>query len=251
MINLEKLQLCLRVVRWNLTYIDGNQLYDQFLYSMPKLKRFTFDIRTIVQNQNANIEFLSNEQIQRSFVGKFYQQVFSYVNSNSSELVGECHVYSIPYNFEYFFNVNNSFQGGRFEKVRQLRMKDSIGFTYELFQRVTQDFPFLKYLRIMNACAMMNKSFGSVLLTFPYLSYLDLDGAHDDYIVLFLLKKHTYLPCLSYLSIEEKPLKKITNNFNIDSIHFNFSKLKNLCIGESFVPSENFDVYFPMLLMYE
>ena len=251
MINLEKLQLCLRVVRWNSTYIDGNQLYDQFLYSMPKLKRFTFDIRTIVQNQNANIELLSNEQIQRSFVGKFYQQVFSYVNSNSSEFVGECHVYSVPYNFEYFFNVDNSFQGGRFEKVRQLRMKDSIGFTYDLFQRVAQDFPFLKYLCIRNGCATMNKSFGSVLLTFPYLSYLDLDGAHDDYIVLFLLKKHTYLPCLSYLSIEEKPLKKITNNFNIDSIHFNFSKLKNLDIGGSFVPSENFDVYFPMLLMYE
>ncbi len=251
MINLEELQLCLRVVRLNSTYISGNQLYNQFLVYMSKLKKFTFDIKTKVRNQNVNIKLPLNEEIQHSFVGRVYQQVFSYVNTNSSKRQGECHIYSLPYDFEYFFNVDNSFQGGRFEKVRQLRMKDSIGFTYELFQRVAQDFPFLKYLRIMNACAMMNKSFGSVLLTFPYLSYLDLDGAHDDYIVLFLLKKHTYLPCLSYLSIEEKPLKKITNNFNIDSIHFNFSKLKNLYIGESFVPSENFDVYFPMLLMYE
>jgi hypothetical protein len=251
MINLEKLQLCLQVVRLDSTYIDGNQLYDQFLYSMRKLKRFTFDIKTRVRNQNANIELSSNEQIRRSFEGKFYQRVFSHVNSNSSKLVGECHVYSLPYGFEYCSNVNSSFQGGRFEKVRQLRMTDSIGFTYELFQRVAQDFPFLKYLCIMNMCAMMNKSRGSVLLTFPYLTYLDLDGAHDDYIVLFLLKKHAYLPRLSYLSIEKKPLKRITNNFTIDSIHFNFNKLKTLNVGRSFVPPENFDVYFPILLMYK
>ncbi len=114
-------------------------------------------------------------------------------------------------------------------------MTDSIDFTYELFQRVAQDFPFLKYLCIMNMCAMKNKSSGSVLLTFPY---LDLDRAHNDYIVLFLLQNHAYLPRLSYLSIEEKPLKQITKNF---------SKLKTLVVGRSFVPPENFDVYFPML----
>jgi hypothetical protein len=251
MINLEKLKLCLRVVRLNSNYIDGNQLYDQFLCSMPKLKRFTFDIKTKVQNQNANIELSSNEQIQRSFVGKFYQQVLSYVNSNSTKLMGECHVYSLPYDFEYLFNVNNSFQGDRFVKVQQLHMMDSVDFTYELFQRVAQDFPFLKYLCIMNMCAMKNKSSGSVLLTFPYLTYLDLDRAHNDYIVLFLLQNHAYLPRLSYLSIDEKPLRQITKNFTINSIHFNFSKLKTLDVGRSFVPPENFDVYFPMLLMYQ
>jgi hypothetical protein len=221
---------------------------------MPKLKRFTFDIKTTVQNQNVDIELLSNEQIQRSFVGKFYQQVFSYVNSNSTKLVGECHVYSLPYDFEYLFNVNNSFQGDRFVKVQQLHMMDlidSIAFTYELFQRVAQNFPFLKYLCIMNMCAMKNKSSGSVLLTFPYLTYLDLARAHYDYIVLFLLQNHAYLPRLSYLRIGEKPLKQITKNFTINSIHFNFSQLKTLIVGRLFVPPENFDVYFPMLLMYQ
>ncbi|CAF0827637.1 unnamed protein product [Adineta steineri] len=254
MINLEKLKLCLRVVRLNSNYIDGNQLYDQFLCSMPKLKRFTFDIKTTVQNQNADIELSSHEQIQRSFVGKFPQQVFAYVNSNSTKLVGECHFYSLPYDFEYLFNVNNSLQGDRFVKVQQLRMMDSIDsidFTYELFQRVAQNFPFLKYLCIMNMCEMKSKSSGSVLLTFPYLTYLDLDIAHNDYIVLFILQNHAYLPRLSYLSIDEKPLKQITNNFTINSIHFNFSKLKTLVVGRSFIPPENFHVYFPMLLMYE
>ena len=76
MINLEKLQLCLRVVRWNSTYIDGNQLYDQFLCSMPKLKRFTFDIKTRVRNPNSNIELYSNEQIQRSFKESFRSGCF-------------------------------------------------------------------------------------------------------------------------------------------------------------------------------
>ncbi|CAF1649810.1 unnamed protein product [Adineta ricciae] len=251
MINLEKLQLCLRVVRLNSNYIDGSQLYDQFLCSMSKLKRFTFDIKTIVRNQNVDIELSSNEQIQRSFVGKFDQQVFSYINSNSSKLTGVCRICSLPYDFRYFFNVNNYFQGGRFEKVRQLRMKDSIGFTYELFQRVAQGFPFLKYLYIINMSAMKNKPPGSLLLTFPYLTYLDIDRAHDDYILLFLLKKHAFLPRLSYLSIEKKPLKTITNDFTIDSTDFNFSELKTLIVGRSFVPPANFHVYFPILVMYE
>ena len=249
MINLEKLQLCLRVVRLDSTFISGNQLYDQFLVYMSKLKKFTFDIKTKVRNPNVNIELPLIEEIQHSFVGRIYQQVFSYVKTNSSKRVGECHVYSLPYDFEYFFNVNHSFQGGTFEKVRQLQMKDTVPFKYELFQRISQDFPFLKYLYIKNGRGMKNKSYASTLITFHFLTFLHLDGAHDDYAGLFLLKKYVHLPRLSHLSIEGKSLKKITKNFTIDSMNFNFGKLITLDVGESFVRPKNFHVYFPILSM--
>jgi hypothetical protein len=56
MINLEELQLYLRIVRFDSTYIDGNQLHDQFLVYMTKLKKFTFNMKTKVRNRNVNIE---------------------------------------------------------------------------------------------------------------------------------------------------------------------------------------------------
>jgi hypothetical protein len=130
---------------------------------MSKLTKFTFDIKTKVRNQNANIKLPLNEEIQHSFVGRVYQQVFSYVNTNSSKREGECRIYSLPYDFEYFFNVDNSFQGGTFEKVRQLQMKDTVSFKYELFQRTSQDFPFLKYLYIINSRAKFSCIFSIII----------------------------------------------------------------------------------------
>ena len=46
MINLEELKLYLLVIRFDSTYIDGIQLYDQFLIYMTQLKKFTFNIKT-------------------------------------------------------------------------------------------------------------------------------------------------------------------------------------------------------------
>jgi hypothetical protein len=218
---------------------------------MTQLKKFTFNIKTKVLNRNVRIALPSNEDIQRSFLGRGYQQVFSYVNTKSIECDGECHFYSLPYDFEYFYYVDNSFQGGMFQKVRQLTMDDTIPFEHKLFQHISQDFPFLKYLYITNGRAMKDKPHSSTLITFPYLTFLDLHEAHNNYSLLFLLKKNTHLPSLSYLSIEKKSLKKKTENFTNDPMHFNFQKLKSLDVGQSFVRPKNFCQYFPLLSMCE
>ena len=204
------------------TYISGNELHNQFLVYMSKLKKLTSDIKTIVRNENVDIKLPINEEIQNSFVGRLYQQVFSYIRTSSSKRSGVCPIYSLPYDFEYFFSVNNSFQGGRFEKVRQLQMKDIVPFKYELFQRISQSFPFLKNLYIINDQAMKKKLYVPTLITFHFLTFLRLDRADYDYGVLFLLRKYAHLPRLSHLHIEEQSLKKITKNFTIDSMDFNF-----------------------------
>src|SRR5207248_3337103 len=134
MINLEELKLYLSVLRHGSTYIDGIQLYDQFLVHMTQLKKFTFNIKTQVKNENVSIELPTNEDIQHSFIGRYYQQVASYINTKLSYYDGVCHIYSLPYDFDYFVNLDNSFQGAIFHKVRYLKMNDIIPFEDKLFE---------------------------------------------------------------------------------------------------------------------
>ncbi|CAF3297351.1 unnamed protein product [Rotaria sp. Silwood2] len=141
MINLEELKLYLSLQRFNSSYIDGIQLYDQFLGYMTQLKRFIFWINTKVFNDTVNVELQSNKDIQRSFIRRGYEQVASYVHTNSTNTRGQCIIYSLPYDFEHFVHLDNSFQGGVFYKVRQLTMSDSISFEHKLFQRISEDFP--------------------------------------------------------------------------------------------------------------
>ncbi|CAF4572452.1 unnamed protein product, partial [Rotaria sp. Silwood2] len=80
MINLKELTLFLSVFTNDCTYIDGIQLHDQILIYMPQLNKFTFSINSNtvqvedVVNEDIEIDLPSNEDIQRSFIGKGYGQ---------------------------------------------------------------------------------------------------------------------------------------------------------------------------------
>ena len=181
MINLEELRLYVAVGRLNSTYIDGIQLYDQFLNYMPRLNKFTFSIMTHVINKNIKIDFPSNEDIQRSFIGRGYGQVGSYAHIRSTEDVGRFHIYSLPYEFDYFFQLRNFFPGGMFHKVRHLFMNDTHPFQRKLFELISQDFPFLESLCVNNDQPQEDKQqHSSTLITFPHLTILQLQRAHED-----------------------------------------------------------------------
>ncbi|CAF1087004.1 unnamed protein product [Rotaria sordida] len=115
MINLEELKLFLLVTRFNSTYIDGIQLYNQFLIYMTQLKKFTFCINTEAYNE-VKVELPSNKDIQRSFIGRGYQQVTSYIHTYS-KITSRCLIYSLPYDFEDFVAIDNSFQGEYFGEL--------------------------------------------------------------------------------------------------------------------------------------
>ena len=249
MINIKELVLYLLVRRFDSTYVDGIQLYDQILIYLPELNKFTFSIQTYVVNNNIRNDLPSNEDIQRSFVGRRYGQVGSYARIRSTEDVARCHIYSIPYDFEYFLELKNFFPGGIFHKVRFLLMSDRHPFQHKLFQVISQDFPFLENLCICNDRPQEDKQqYLSTLVTFPYLTILQFHGAHVDYVEQLLLKKNAYLPCLLDLHVEYKLLAIITNYFTIDATYFNFAKLKCLHTAEPFVRPKNFCEYFPLLL---
>ncbi|CAF2684152.1 unnamed protein product [Rotaria sp. Silwood2] len=247
MVNLEELKLYLLVQRFDATYIDGIQLYDHFLVYMTQLKKFTFNVKTNVSNIFLRVKLSSNEDIQHSFIGRGYQQVTSYIHNDSMKNKGKCLIYSVPYEFDYFFYLYNSFQGGIFHKVRYLTMDDTIPFEHKLFNVISEDFPYLELLHICNHYSPNTKEHSFALITFLYLTLLDLQDAHDDYAELFLLTKNAYLPRLLNLSMQYKSLTKITNNFTNNAMDFNCSKLKSLGIYQPFVRPKNFHQYFPLL----
>ena len=246
MLNLGELKLYLLVERFNLTYIDGIQLYDQFLVYITQLKKFTFNNKTNVSNI-FKAKLPSNGDIQHSFIERGYQQFTSYVHNDLMENTGKCLIYSVSYKFDYFFDLDNSFQGGILHKVRYLTMDYTVPFEHKLFKLISEGFPVLKFLYIWNHHPPKNKEHSLMLFVFPYLTYLDLQDAHDDYAELFLLKKNVHLPHLLNLSVQYKSLIIITKNFTNDAMNFNFSKLKGLGIYQPFVRPKNFHEYFPLL----
>ncbi|CAF3562791.1 unnamed protein product [Rotaria sp. Silwood1] len=137
---------------------------------------------------------------------------------------------------------------GKLDKVRSLMMLDLIyPFEHNFFQVISQDFPFLKELYILNSQRQQNKQHWSTLITFRHLIFLDLEVAHIDYVEQFLIDKNTHLPCLLNLIIGYESLAIVTNNFTNDAARLTCSKLKCLEISEPFVPPENFHQYFPLL----
>ena len=250
MTNLEELHLFVSPMRSNSTYVDGIQLYDQFLLHMTQLRKFAFNIRTTVFNDNAAIELPSNEDIQRSFVRRIHGPVASHIDTTSTEIQRECHIYSLPYAFDCFVDLTNSFQGGMFDKVRYLKMNDSYPFEFDFFRLISQNFPALKFLHLSNSSPQKVKQHLSTSITFPHLTYLDLRHAHVDYAEQFLLIKNAHVPHLMHLCIRYKSLVAITNNFTNDVTQFNFTTVKCINGCESLVRPKRFSQYFPRVNWY-
>lgn len=124
MLYLEELILFLSILRLQSTYIDGVQL---------------------------------NEDIQRGFTGRNYEQVASYIQTNSRKGESRCHMYSLPYQFRTFFYRSNSFHEDVFHHIRDLFLIDFRPFEHKFFEVISQSFPVLKKLFIRNYEPQINK----------------------------------------------------------------------------------------------
>ena len=247
MINLEQLALSIYVMRFDSFYIDGIELFETFLIYMTQLEKFTFDINTFVCQSNPETELQSNENIQRSFIGRNYEKVVSNIKILAANTRSRCHIYTLPFAFDRFTNLGNSYQRGQFHQVRLLKMCDRSPFEYNTFKCISEDFPLLQSLFIFNEFPQQHKQDSSTIITFPYLRHLNVYSAHDEYAVQFLLKKRTSLPCLFDLCLRYESLATMTDYFTADSEQYNFSQLKSLDVGQPFVYSENVYQYFLFL----
>ncbi|CAF3303217.1 unnamed protein product [Rotaria sp. Silwood2] len=213
MLNLEELALQLSVIRAESTYIDGNQLYDEVLNYMPRLNRFIFNIHTHIINSCVGIDLPYNNDIRNSFINRGFQSIDTCADERLINNRGNCHVYSLPYQFSEFLFMSSCFQGGKFNKVRMLLMLDRRPFEHELFKIISQDFPFLQKLIIWNSEPEQNK-------------------------------QHHSSTTPSYICIEYETLKSVTNNFTNDATRAICTEIKSRITSDTFVRLENFDSYF-------
>jgi hypothetical protein len=114
MVNLEKLILYFEIDGAT-TFIDGNCLKKTTSH-MTQLKKFLFNIRSTINLSN-QINLLSNEDIQQSFLDFTDNQVISCVDYFPNINTGQCHIYSYPYTLYYYYNITNNFPGGLFKCI--------------------------------------------------------------------------------------------------------------------------------------
>ncbi|CAF3295900.1 unnamed protein product [Rotaria socialis] len=248
MLNLEELMLHLSVIRTGSAYIDGNQLYDEVLKYMPRLNKFIFHIHTHLNNYFIRTNVPSNDDIRNSFIKREFQSVNICADEKLTYGMGNCHIYSLPYYFEDFLFMSSCFQGGRFNKVRMVLLLDRLPFEHKLFKIISQGFPFLQKLTIVNYEPQTNEQQHlSTLITFKHLFELNIREVHTDYVIQLLSDRKTRLPRLTNLVIEYKKLVVVTNNFTNDMTRLNCAKIKSLITHKTFVRSQNFNSYFPCL----
>jgi hypothetical protein len=125
-------------------------------------------------------------------------------------------------------------------------MTDGRPFEHDLFKLISQCFPLLKELHVVNFKPQKNKQYSSRWIIFSRLILLNLIKANVDYAEQLLYDKNTYLPALLDLCIKYKSLESITNNFTNDAICRNCANLKKLS-GDWRLPTKKCYLYFPSL----
>jgi hypothetical protein len=260
MINLEELSLFLPLARSDSNYIDGVQLRDDLLQSMPRLNKFHFSIDTAVIKNRSDLVLSSNVDIQRSFIdGQLgsvgsHVDVFAKKNRSQSHVYSlrhdfhsRCHIYSLPYKFTEFFFLSNSFQSGTFERVRALSVTDFRPFEPEFFRIISQSFPLLTTLFIFNDLPQECTQQPEKLIAFPRFHFLHVTRAHVDYATQFLVDERCQLPRLQVIEISWSSLMSVTQDCTKAATRLTCSRLKSLCVHEPFVRPACFHQYFSSL----
>ena len=245
MSSLEKLTLYLRVCDRH-TFIDGTDIYKNFLMYMPRVQSLIFYIAT-VNTLDGIARYFSDDDVQRTFINVGLPQVACLVNYFRT-FKAICHTFSVPFAFDHLENIANRFPTMMFLHVTYLKAYDVVPFQHEFFHRIAQSFPALKEFCIMNYMprTQMNDSSYSII-DYPRLTSLDVKCVHADYIEQFLLETKAFLPCLIELKVNYDQLRSVTHNFTNEKTRRNCSTIKRLIIEDALAFPAEVSVYFPSL----
>jgi hypothetical protein len=250
---LEKLDLSLRV--WvKKTFLDGNSLKLNIINHMPLLNEFTFNIRSFSRFYN-KMNLPSNEDIQHTFKDFQNKQIISSTDYFQKIKVGQieysqCHIYSYPYKLIYYNNLTNNFPGGLFQCVREVSLFDQHPFEHEFFLQISQSFPLLEKLTVVNQKRQNNKQStyenkDLSIIKYPYLIYLDLMKAEKDYHEQFLFDTKTCLPNGIRVAMDYQGAKKATRNFRRNKTRNNCAKMSYVFFFRNSKFPEHLRDYFP------
>ena len=112
MVNLEDLQLYLTLYRPGDGCMDAEELSDHLLNHLPQLRRFTFHIRSTEPKCPGLPSLPTSEVFRRNFGGRDDRPVVATVHNDPGLSWRVCRIYSLPYEFHYFFDLNHCFGGG-------------------------------------------------------------------------------------------------------------------------------------------
>ncbi len=253
MINLKKLALCF-VSTCRETFINGNNLKQNIISHMPHLNQFIFNIQSRGLFTDL-MSFPSNDDIHRTFTSFKDYQVITCVDYFSKAEYGQCHIYSCPYTLTHYKNVTNNFPGELFNNVQEIELFDERPFEHDFFIRISQAFPFLKVLLIINSEPQTfkqeqnsnndNRNFS--VIEYSHLILLGLINVHDDYAEQFLFDTKTCLSNYIRLGIDYDQLQRVTQNFTRDATRNNCSKIKQLVLHWDVELPKQYNTYFPNL----
>ena len=250
MFNLEKLTLNISIEGQE-KFLDGNDLKKEIINHLPRLRQFTFNIRSIVQiNHLFNVP--SKESIQSTFTNCCSDnEIISDVDYFPSERKGQCHIYTYPHEMIFYDGISNHFPGGIFKYVRQVMLFDERPFNQTFFLRISRAFPFLKDLAVKNFQAqdrnLLDDNRNSSTIEYPSLTDLCLVDVHDDYAEQFLLDKKTFLSNPIWLLITYETLQRITQNFTRDATRINSGKIRKITLVNRLSLPDHFYTYFSSL----
>jgi hypothetical protein len=138
----------------------------------------------------------------------------------------------------YFDNAINLFPNELFQCVREVSLFDERPFEYEFFIRITQAFPLLEKLTLTNEIPQKQKLINNdkhlPIIEYPRLIEFNFICVHDDYIEQFLLDTKTFLPNNIHFWGEYKDVKRVTQNFTLDTMRVNCAKIKYLYFYDRF-----------------
>jgi hypothetical protein len=252
MSNLEKLDLYLTICTDG-RFIDGNDLKKNILNHMSQLNQFTFDIRSVMFINN-EMNLPSQEDIQRTFEDFQYTKIISCVDYFRERKTGQCHVYSHPFLMECYENITNNFPDGLYQYVRVVSLYDELPFEHEFFFRISQSFPFMEKLSLVNrqpqnhkqSDKSMNDIHNSSIVKYSHLTELNIHKVHDDYIEEFLCNSKTYFGNHILLGIDFESVQRVTHHFTRDSTRINCAKINEMYLyGKKNYSIESLQDYFP------
>lgn len=186
--------------------------------------------------------------LRQTFVRRGLHSVDVCSDETLTHQTAHCHVYSLPFLFEQFFFLNNSFRAGQFDHVRILSLFDVRPFEHVFFQIIARDFPFVQELALRNETPQQDRqALRLAAITFHNLSSLDIYYVHDDYVAQFLSAEKAHLPRLSDLTIHYEGLTRLTHEFSDAAECFNCKAIKTLVTHNALARPEKFCLFFPLL----
>ncbi|CAM4845265.1 unnamed protein product [Rotaria magnacalcarata] len=200
---------------------------------MSNLEELDLSLLVWMNNTFIDDNLPSNEYIQETLKNFENKKIITSMDYFHENKYSQCHIYSYPYKLKNYYNITNNFRVGIFNSVRRVSLFDERSFEHEFFLRITQSFPFMEKLTLINNKRQNNKQFrkskkinqDSPIIKYPYLIERDLSKAQKDYYGQFLFDTKTCLPNNIRVNMDYRLVKKVTRNFRRPTTRINCAKI--------------------------